>query len=62
MECLILARLLPSNDSYMDCGKFRRLAVGLWILKGISFYSSEEMSASKEGADYNCKKEKPFFI
>ena len=24
------------------CGKFRRLAVGLWILKGISFYSSEK--------------------
>ena len=43
------------------CGKFRRLAVGLWILKGISLFF-REMSASKEGADYNCKKKNRSFI
>ena len=37
MECLILARLLPSNDSYMDLWQVSSAGGGLMDFEGISF-------------------------
>ena len=42
MECLILARLLPSNDSYMDLWQVSSAGSGLMDFEGNIFYSSEK--------------------
>lgn len=42
MECLILARLLPSNDSYMDLWQVSSAGGGLMDFEGNIFYSSEK--------------------
>lgn len=42
MECLILARLLPSNDSYMDLWQVSSVGGGLMDFEGNIFYSSEK--------------------
>ena len=59
MECLILARLLPSNDSYMDLWQISSAGGGLMDFEGNIFYSSEKCLPVKKEQIITAKRKKP---